>query len=82
MPATLRRSYIAHTPDIIRALEVGASRWPQDAHKPEVLLARLAVEGARSVGNATGHASGLMVLPATGFTLTTQAIEDAFNDTY
>lgn len=48
MPTTLPRYQVTETPELARALEVAARRWPEITSRA-ALIAALAEEGARTI---------------------------------
>ncbi|GAB2445688.1 hypothetical protein GCM10027062_28150 [Nocardioides hungaricus] len=49
MPTTRPRYPITETQEVAEALEVAASRWPEDRDKPRILLLHLIAEGMEAV---------------------------------
>lgn len=57
MPTARPRHPITETPEVKRALDLAAQRWPEDKNSPRLLLLRLIAEGARAVAGEDARAA-------------------------
>lgn len=57
MPTSRPRHPITETPEVRRALDVAAQRWPEDKDAPRLLLLHLIAEGARTVAGEKAKAA-------------------------
>jgi hypothetical protein len=51
MPTKHQRTFVTHTPQVTRALEVARTRWPNE--RESALLLHLLEEGAKAVENSS-----------------------------
>lgn len=49
MPTTKRRHAVTETPEVSEALHAAARKWPEDRHRPTMLLRHLIDEGLKSI---------------------------------